>query len=54
MSVKQGFTHRPHIQDEYSSAQNTSITPAKVSVFIMMILIGMCLYNDDNDRYVSL
>lgn len=30
VSVKQGFTHRPQIQDEYSSAKSTSITPAKV------------------------
>ncbi|XP_063875599.1 mediator of RNA polymerase II transcription subunit 12-like isoform X1 [Scylla paramamosain] len=32
VSVKQGFTHRPQIQDEYSSAQNTSITPAKAAL----------------------
>ncbi|XP_063875602.1 mediator of RNA polymerase II transcription subunit 12-like isoform X2 [Scylla paramamosain] len=38
VSVKQGFTHRPQIQDEYSSAQNTSITPAKVANYFNAIL----------------
>ena len=39
VSVKQGFTHRPQIQDEYSSAQNTSITPAKVCVTVCGVVV---------------
>ncbi|CAL4069283.1 unnamed protein product, partial [Meganyctiphanes norvegica] len=31
VSVKQGFTHRPQISDEYGSAQNTNITSAKIA-----------------------
>ncbi|XP_063588156.1 mediator of RNA polymerase II transcription subunit 12-like protein [Penaeus indicus] len=38
VSVKQGFTHRPQIQDEYGSAQNISITSAKVANYFNAIL----------------
>lgn len=42
VSVKQGFTHRPQIQDEYSSARSTSITPAKVCI---VEVLDMCINN---------